>query len=101
MNKPVDFVISSSEHFTGFHSTNVKRAIHGYAPRNVKDVVEYLRKFWEGATITSDSLFDDFEGRRPYTERDLIYTNKIKTRLKKLEQNLLLTKLKNRDKLVK
>lgn len=101
MTKTPDFVIASSQHYTGFHSTNLRIPIHGYAPRNVKDVVEYLREFWEGSTITSDSLFDNIEDKRPYTEKDLVYTNKIKTRLKKLENKLLLTNLKKRDTLNK
>lgn len=101
MTKTPDFVIASSQHYTGFHSTNLRTPIHGYAPRNVEDCVQFIRENWEGSTITSDSLFDNIEDRRPYSEKDLIYTNKIKTRLKKLENNLLLTNLKKRDTLNK
>lgn len=101
MTKTPDFVIASSPHYTGFHSTNLRIPIHGYAPRNVEDCVQYIRENWEDSTITSDSLFDNIEDKRPYTEKDLVYTNKIKTRLKKLENNLLLTNLKKRDTLNK
>ena len=101
MTKTPDFVIASSQHYTGFHSTNLRIPIHGYAPRNAEDCVQFIRENWEGSTITSDSLFDNIEDRRTYTDKDLIYTNKIKTRLKKLENNLLLTNLKKRDTLNK
>ena len=93
-----DFVIASSANFTGFHSTNLKVKVHGYAPRNVADCAEFLRENWPGSTITSDSMFDDIKDRRAYTERDIIYTNKIRTRLKKLEEEkLLLTNKKLND----
>ena len=98
-----DFVIASSEHYTGFHSTNLKHKVHGYAPRTVEDCAKFLREYWPDATITSDNLFDNIEDRRGYTEKDLPYTNKIKTRLKQLEEQriLLLTKKKLRDTLSK
>ena len=84
----IDFVIASSENFTGFHSTNIKNAIHGYAPREPQEVVEYIKENWPGSTMTSDSMFDiPMEDRRAYTEKDRIYTNKLKNRLSTLEGN--------------
>lgn len=85
--KKIDFVIASSNNYTGFHSTNVSHPIHGYARRNVEDIVKYIRENWEGASIASDNMFDDIPDRRAYKESDIVYTNKIKTRLKQLESN--------------
>lgn len=82
-----DFVIASSNNYTGFISTNLKHVIHGYTRRNVEDCADFIKENWPESTMTSDNMFDNIKDKRPYKESDLIYTNKIKTRLKQLEES--------------
>ena len=82
-----DFVIASSNNYTGFISTNLKHVIYSYTRRNVEDCVDFIKENWPESTMTSDNIFDNIKDKRPYKESDLIYTNKIKTRLKQLEES--------------
>ena len=87
MKTKPDFVIASSNKYTGFISTNLKRVIHGYTRRNVEDCVDIIKQNLKKSTMTSDNMFDNIKDKRPYKESDLIYTNKIKTHLKQLEES--------------
>lgn len=94
----IDFVIASSDNFAGFHSTNVKHPIHGYASRTAKEMVEFIKENWPDSTMTSANLFDiDEADRRAYKDTDAVYTNKIEHRLKQLEADkiIMLQRKKN------
>ena len=48
---------------------------------------DFIKENWPESTMTSDNMFDNIKDKRPYKESDLIYTNKIKTHLKQLEES--------------